>query len=112
MAIKKLNLSDIIAKYKDPLIGGKGDNLSPDLVQKGELIVGIYVEMEHTKNPMVAISIALDHLSENKNYYSDYYNDDMIDEPKALQAAKKYFKGVTTKFEFAKAVNPWSEKDL
>lgn len=42
-------------------------------VQKGlfdELLTGAREELEHTKDPLVALKIALDHLKEAPNYYS------------------------------------------
>jgi len=39
-------------------------------VDPKELAMGIKVEMEHTTNPVIAERIALDHLSEIKDYYT------------------------------------------
>jgi len=36
-----------------------------------QLVIGIEIEKEHTSDPEVAKKIALDHLKENPNYYSD-----------------------------------------
>lgn len=52
------------------LIGGKGDNLSPNSVDQNELQMGIKHEMEHTTDRNVAEEIALDHLAEDPHYYS------------------------------------------
>lgn len=57
------------ALYKDRLPGGKGDNLSPDDVNQEQLLKGIQIEFEHTKDPLLAMEIAIDHLAEIPNYY-------------------------------------------
>ena len=50
--------------------GGIGSGLNPGDVDLEELKMGMEVEREHTDNPKIAERIALDHLFENKNYYS------------------------------------------
>lgn len=52
------------------LLGGKGDRLSPKDVSPKELALGIKVESEHTTDKRIAKEIALDHLSEDKKYYT------------------------------------------
>lgn len=63
-----------IAKDKEEsgekLIGGLGDDKSPDDFDKKQVMLGIGVEMEHTNDPKVALEIVLDHLSENPAYYT------------------------------------------
>lgn len=62
----------------DPIPGGVGANLQADDVNPLELEMGIQVEMEHVKNALfddeikrnIAMDIALDHLSEIKDYYT------------------------------------------
>lgn len=112
MAKKNIKLSELIKQYKDHIIGGKGDALTPDLVQKGQLIVGIYVELEHASNIMTAMEIALDHLAENKEYYSKLFHAGFIDEPIAISKAKKYFKDMKTGFQFVKPMNKWNENEF
>jgi hypothetical protein len=34
-----------------------------------QLVDGVFVEIEHTKNPQEAREIAMDHLTEDPNYY-------------------------------------------
>lgn len=46
-----------------------------------EISVGIKVEMEHTDSIEAAREIALDHLTENKDYYTRLYHIGLIDEP-------------------------------
>lgn len=45
---------------------------------KKALKAGTKVEMEHTKNKKLARKIALDHISESANYYSDWKNKEKI----------------------------------
>jgi|LakMenEpi03Aug12_release.lakeMendotaPanAssembly.Ray.scaffolds.fasta_scaffold3075398_1 hypothetical protein len=52
------------------LVGGKGDRLSRKDVNAKEFAMGIKVEMEHTNDKSIAREIVLDHLSEDKKYYS------------------------------------------
>jgi hypothetical protein len=49
---------------------GKHDDVPDSEFDKDELAKGIKVEMEHTNDPEVAKSIARDHLSEIKDYYT------------------------------------------
>ena len=112
MAKKEFKLSELYEKYKDKIKGGKGDSLTPDLVQRKQLIVGIYVELEHTKNILTAMEIALDHLAENSEYYLKLYDSGIIDEPKAVEIAKKYFISKKSKFKFVIPMNKWNESDF
>jgi tRNA nucleotidyltransferase (CCA-adding enzyme) len=57
-------------RSKQLLPGGLGDKLKPEDVDPKELEMGIKVEMEHTDNKELAKEVALDHLSEMKDYYS------------------------------------------
>jgi hypothetical protein len=52
------------------LTGGVGDATAPSQVDPTELAMGVTVEMEHTTDPDIATEIALDHLTEVPNYYS------------------------------------------
>lgn len=61
-----------LKKYlEDKIPGGKGDKLDPKNVDKEELKNGMKHEMEHTDDPKKAMEIALDHLSEDPNYYTN-----------------------------------------
>jgi hypothetical protein len=60
-------------------------------MERGELLVGTVVELEHTSNPKEALKIAREHISENPNYYKKLYKAGLIDEPLAVKFAKKYF---------------------
>jgi hypothetical protein len=52
------------------LTGGVGDATAPSDVDPVELSLGQTVETEHTTDPDIATEIALDHLSEDPNYYT------------------------------------------
>jgi len=49
--------------------GGEGSHLTPQDVDPEQLALGAAVEMEHTKDPKMAMEIALDHLAEDPKYY-------------------------------------------
>jgi hypothetical protein len=50
-----------------------------------ELKAGMNVEMEHTNDPETAKRIALDHLSEDPEYYEKLAKAGLVDEPDALK---------------------------
>ena len=52
------------------LTGGVGDATATSDVDPVELSLGQTVETEHTADPDIATEIALDHLSEDPNYYT------------------------------------------
>ena len=52
------------------LTGGVGDTTAPSNVNTKELSIGVQVEMEHTNDPKIATEIAMDHLTEDPEYYS------------------------------------------
>lgn len=54
----------------DELEGGLADKKSPQDFDKEQLAMGLKVEMEHTDDPMVALEIAMDHLTEIPDYYT------------------------------------------
>jgi len=85
-----MKYSEIIKNYTDKISGGKGDNSKPEDFDKKEVIVGLYVEREHTSNPQESLSIVLDHLTENPKYYTDLVNSGIVDEKEAITAAKKF----------------------
>lgn len=65
---------DILAQKHDEdgekLVGGLGDDKSPKNFDPEQVSLGIKVEMEHTDDPMEALEIALDHLTEDPEYYT------------------------------------------
>lgn len=50
--------------------GGKGEGKSPLEFDPEQIKLGMKVEMEHTDDPMVALEITLDHLTEDPEYYT------------------------------------------
>ena len=63
-------------KYKDFFInednqlkGGVGDATAPSSVDPAQLALGVQIEMEHTNDDKIATEIALDHLTEDGQYY-------------------------------------------
>jgi len=49
--------------------GGLADDMSPSDFNPEQLEAGIEVELEHTDSHSIAQEIAMDHLSEDPNYY-------------------------------------------
>ena len=54
----------------DVIAGGKADGESPEKFDQEQIKMGLKVEMEHTDDPMVAIEITMDHLTEFPDYYT------------------------------------------
>jgi len=54
----------------DVIAGGKADGKSPEKFDQEQIKMGLKVEMEHTDDPMVAIEITMDHLTEFPDYYT------------------------------------------
>lgn len=66
---KKLKKKKSFQEF-DLLEGGLSDNDSLSEFDLKELLKGFKVELEHTKDPIKAIEIASDHLSEHPDYYT------------------------------------------
>ena len=54
---------------KDKIPGGLADGKSKDAFDSDKLKEGIKVELEHTSDKQIATEIAMDHLTEDENYY-------------------------------------------
>jgi len=52
------------------LSGGVGDNTPTEQVDPNQLSIGIQIEMEHTNDVAIAQEIAMDHLTEDPEYYT------------------------------------------
>ena len=65
---------------EDSLQGGKGDETKPTEVSPEQLEMGIKVEMEHTNDRSLAREIALDHLTEDPEYYTNLKGAGLADE--------------------------------
>jgi hypothetical protein len=61
-----------LMKYKDKMKGGMGDKKKPWDFSIKQVIAGIKVELEHTKDKYKALEIVVDHLTENPKYYIPY----------------------------------------
>ena len=86
-------VNQLVMELEDEIEGGKGDNLNPEDVDEKQLKLGIAVEREHTNDDNTAREIALDHLAEDPKYYTKLIQARIVDEPAALDLAKKY--GIT-----------------
>lgn len=62
----RLTLKDVV---EDILPGGKADAKSPKDFDQNQLKIGTQHELEHTKDVNIAREIAMDHLSEDPDYY-------------------------------------------
>lgn len=69
MSIKSL-VEKLQKSHKDRIPGGLADKKKPQDFNPQALAQGIKVEMEHTNDPKVAKEIAMDHLSEDLEYYT------------------------------------------
>lgn len=58
-----------MAEWKDQMPGGLADDKSPEDFDPAAVLQGMKVEMEHTDDKNKAIEIALDHLTEDPEYY-------------------------------------------
>lgn len=56
-------------EWKDQLVGGLADDKTPKDFNKKDLLKGLKVELEHTKDLSIATEIAMDHLTEDPKYY-------------------------------------------
>jgi len=78
-------------ELEESLKGGKGDKLTAKDVCPKQLAIGKKVEKEHSSSKKTATEIALDHLAENKMYYTELIEKGMVDEPAAIREYIKYF---------------------
>ena len=60
-----------VTSFEDSVKILKNKGILTEVINPSELAMGIKVEMEHTDNMEIAKKIAMDHLAENPNYYSD-----------------------------------------
>ena len=74
------------------LLNGKGKNLSAGDVDKRQLLIGIAVEKEHSTNKSIAMRIALDHLSEDPEYYTKLVKSGLADESEAVKLYNEFYK--------------------
>ena len=71
-------------EWKDRLEGGEADDKTPDYFEEDDLKIGTKVEREHSSNPDIATEIAMDHLSEDPEYYDKLIAAGIADEEEAI----------------------------
>jgi hypothetical protein len=71
------------------LKGGRADGKSPKDFDPKQLAAGVKVEKEHTSDTKVAMEIAMDHLTEDANYYKKLKTIEKAMDPAAEASAKK-----------------------
>jgi hypothetical protein len=84
---------------EDIIPGGKGDDSTIETIAKkhnvdvehikNQFEVGLKIEHEHSDNDDIATEIALDHLTENPDYYIELVNSGIADEKDALDLFKQ-----------------------
>ena len=72
------------------LHGGIGDGKLPEDFDKEQVLLGMTVEMEHSDNPMIALEIVLDHLTEDPEYYTTSENPESSAQYNASMKAKSF----------------------
>lgn len=71
-SVVKISEEDTVdVEVGNELEGGLGDDASLSDFCPKQLALGLEVEMEHTDDPKVALEIAMDHLTENPEYYGN-----------------------------------------
>lgn len=85
-----MKLSELINTFTYVNDDGKGKNTNLNSIDRNQLVVGVTVELEHGHDLNKAMSIAVDHLTENYKYYTILVKSGLVDEQKALVLAKKY----------------------
>lgn len=82
----------LFEEFQEQLEGGEADGMQPSDFDKKELILGIFVEKEHSDDKNIKMEIAMDHLAENPTYYSDSAKQGVYkDEPDVLTLYQKLF---------------------
>lgn len=103
--VKRIAASNI---KEEKLKGGRASEEvrenATELFDPLEISVGIKVEMEHTDSIEAAREIALDHLTENKDYYTRLYHIGLIDEP-ITEEEENFLKEKWTRIEDVQAID-------
>ena len=76
-------------KWRDRLDGGKADGKTPEDFPDEDISIGRKVQREHTSNPDIATEIAMDHLSEDPDYYDKLIAAGITDEQDAIDTFDK-----------------------
>ena len=103
--VKRITASNI---KEEKIKGGRASEEvrenATELFDPLEISVGIKVEMEHTDSIEAAREIALDHLTENKDYYTRLYHIGLIDEP-ITEEEENFLKEKWTRIEDVEALD-------
>jgi hypothetical protein len=103
--VKRIAASNI---KEEKLKGGRASKEvrenATELFDPLEISVGIKVEMEHTDSIEAAREIALDHLTENKDYYTRLYHIGLIDES-ITEEEENFLKEKWTRIEDVEALD-------
>lgn len=67
--VARIKEEELALNKADKIPGGLASGKKPEDFDQEQLAAGIKVEMEHTTNEDIAREIAMDHLSEDPNYY-------------------------------------------
>lgn len=67
--LKSIIVESFSDRLRDTVKGGLADKMDPSKFDQDQLMKGIHVELEHTKDLLQAMEIAMDHLSEDPLYY-------------------------------------------
>lgn len=65
----RLRVNDAYSPFREHLQGGLASGMSPEDFDPVQLARGIEVELEHTQDREIATEIAMDHLTEDAEYY-------------------------------------------
>jgi len=60
---------NLTKSWKDKIPGGLSDKKKPEDFNQASLLKGQKIESEHTSDPHMQIEIAMDHLTEDPEYY-------------------------------------------
>lgn len=104
--VQKVSESNI---KEEKIPGGRSDSevreKATKLFDPLEISVGIKVEMEHTNSIEAAREIALDHLVENRDYYTRLYHIGLIDED-ITEEEEQFLKDKWVQIEGAEELSP------
>lgn len=64
-------MSKIADHFEDRLHGGDADGKKPRDFDPRQMAMGMKEEREHTRDPHLRKEITMDHLAQNRKYYSD-----------------------------------------
>ena len=97
-------------EWRNKLDGGKADDKTPDDFPPEDIEIGSRVEREHTSNPDLAAEIAIDHLSEDPEYYDKLISSGIADEKGARELFDE-LKGKNARDKARKDIMDYIEQD-